>query len=394
AFHSPLMDGMVEEFRSVAKEVRYEAPRIPVVSTVTGRLAEGEDLRSADYWVTQVRQAVRYADAVTTLYDQGARTVVEIGPGGVLTALAQTVLADRDDITVQAFQRPDRPEPSALADGIGTLYTRGVPVDWEAFFAGSGARRVPLPTYAFQHQRYWTEALAAGRRDAGGFGLDSTDHPLVGAALFPGDRDEALFTTGLSARSDQLLAAHTVAGETVVPSTVLAELAVRAGDETGCTAVDELVVDAPLVLPREGALHLQVRVGEPSTDGRRVLTVLARPDEADASWTRHAHGLLSDTPLVPPADIEPTPWPPAGTEPLAGLDPDGEQSPGGAEELYERFATAGVHYGPAYRRLTRMWRRADELFAEVSLDSDIDPHAEGFGLHPALLEAALQPLYA
>ncbi|MFD7248027.1 thioester reductase domain-containing protein, partial [Streptomyces massasporeus] len=394
AFHSPLMDGMLEEFRSVAKEVRYEAPRLPVVSTVTGRLAEGEDLRSADYWVSQVRQAVRYADAVTTLYDQGVRTVVEIGPGGVLTALAQTVLADRDDVTVQALQRPDRSEQSALAEGIGTLYTRGVPVDWEAYFAGSGARRVPLPTYAFQHQRYWTEALAAGRRDAGGFGLESTDHPLVGAALFPGDRDEALFTTRLSARTDQLLAAHTVAGETVVPSTVLAELAVRAGDETGCTTVDELVVDAPLVLPREGALHVQVRVAEPGTDGRRVLTVHARPDEAAASWTRHAHGLLSDAPLVPPAETEPTPWPPAGAEPLAGLGPDAGQSPDGAVELYERFATAGVHYGPAYRRLTRMWRRAEELFAEVALDSDTDPHADGFGLHPALLEAALQPLYA
>ncbi|MFF8016639.1 thioester reductase domain-containing protein [Streptomyces sp. NPDC007929] len=394
AFHSPLMDGMLEEFRSVAKGVRYEAPRIPVVSTVTGRLAEGEDLRSADYWATQVRQAVRYADAVTTLYDQGVRTVVEIGPGGVLTALAQTVLADRDDITVQTLQRPDRPEPSALADGVGTLHARGVPVDWEAYFAGSGARRVPLPSYAFQHQRYWTDALAAGRRDAGGFGLDSTDHPLVGAALFPGDRDEALFTTRLSARTDQLLAAHTVAGETVVPSTVLAELAVRAGDETGCTSVDELVVDTPLVLPREGALHLQVRVGEPDADGRRVLTVHARPDEADASWTRHAHGLLGDTPLIPPPDTEPTPWPPADAEQLAGLEAEDDQSPDRTRELYERFATAGVHYGPAYRRLTRMWRRADELFAEVALDPDTDPHTEGFGLHPALLEAALQPLYA
>ncbi|MCK8435150.1 SDR family NAD(P)-dependent oxidoreductase [Streptomyces sp. D2-8] len=396
AFHSPLMDGMVEEFRSVAKEVRYEAPRLGVVSTVTGRVAEGEDLRSADYWVTQVRQAVRYADAVTTLYDQGVRTIVEIGPGGVLTALAQTVLADRDDITVQALQRPDRPEPSALADAIGTLHARGVPVGWEAFFAGSGARRVPLPTYAFQHQRYWADALAAGRRDAGGFGLDSTDHPLIGAALFPGDRDEALFTARLSARTDQLLAAHTVAGETVVPSTVLAELAVRAGDETGCTAVDELVVDAPLVLPREGALHLQVRVGEPDTAGRRVLTVHARPDEADASWTRHAHGLLSETPLVPPADTEPaTPWPPADAEPVTGAAADGGAFPDATGELYERFAAAGVHYGPAYRGLTRMWRRAGELFAEVALaSSGADPRAEGFGLHPTLLEAALQPLYA
>uniref|UniRef100_A0AAU1I806 Thioester reductase domain-containing protein n=1 Tax=Streptomyces sp. NBC_00180 TaxID=2903632 RepID=A0AAU1I806_9ACTN len=434
AFHSPLMEPMLEEFRSVAKEVRYGAPRLGVVSTVTGRVAVGEDLRSADYWVTQVREPVRYADAVTTLYEQGVRTVVEIGPGGVLTALARTVLADRDDIAVHALQRPDRTEPSALVDGIGTLHARGVTVDWEAFFAGTGARRVQLPTYAFRHQRYWAEALVAGSRDAGGFGLDSTDHPLLGAALFPGDRDEALFTARLSARTNHLLAAHTVAGETVVPNTVLAELAVRAGDETGCTAVDELVVDTPLVLPRDGALHLQVRVGEPDTAGRRVLTVHARPDDADASWTRHAHGLLSEGPLVPSADTEPgTPWPPSDVEPLTGgesvegadtasgvVPATGAESASGAEPvtttvprtgseldgidapdapdvpsaLYDRFAAAGVHYGPAYRGLTRMWRRGGELFAEVDLASDVDPRDEGFGLHPALLEAALQPLYA
>ncbi|MEV3968822.1 thioester reductase domain-containing protein, partial [Streptomyces sp. NPDC050698] len=358
------------------------------------RLAEGEDLRSADYWVSQVRQTVRYADAVTTLADQGVRTVVEVGPGGVLTALTRTVLADRDDITVQALQRADRPEPSALADGIGTLHARGVSVDWEAFFAGTGARRVPLPTYAFRHQRHWADALAAGRRDAGGFGLDSTDHPLIGAALFPGDRDEAVFTTRLSARTDHLLAAHTVAGQTVVPSTVLAELAVRAGDETGCTTLDELVVETPLVLPGEGALHLQVRVGEPDTEGRRALTVHARPDEGEASWTRHAHGLLSDAPLVPPAGTEPaTAWPPAGAEPLLDAGQD-DELPRAQDEFYERFAAAGVHYGPVYRGLTRMWRRTGELYAEVTLASDGDQPAEGFGLHPALLEAALQPLYA
>ncbi|RSO04189.1 polyketide synthase, partial [Streptomyces sp. WAC 05379] len=321
AFHSPLMDGMLEEFRSVAKEVRYSAPNLGVVSTVTGRLAQGEDLRSADYWVTQVREAVRYADAVTTLYDHGIRTVVEIGPGGVLTALAQSVLADRDDMTVQALQRSDRSEPDALVAGIGTLHARGVSVDWEALFAGTGARRVPLPTYAFRQQRYWVDALAAGGRDADGFGLDGTDHPLIGAALFPGDRDEALFTARLSARMDPLLAAHAVAGETVVPSAVLAELAVRAGDETGCTSVDELVVETPLVLPAVGALHLQVRVGEPDDTGRRVLTVHARPDDPGASWTRHAHGLLSDTPLVPPAESGPTaPWPPADAESLTGAE--------------------------------------------------------------------------
>ncbi|WP_343240025.1 thioester reductase domain-containing protein [Streptomyces sp. SID12488] len=364
------------------------------MSTVTGRVASGEDLRSADYWVDQVRRPVRYADAVTTLHDNGVRAFAEIGPGGVLTALARTVLADRQDTTVQALQRHDRTEPHALVEGIGILHARGVSVDWEAFFAGTGARRVPLPTYAFRHQRYWVEAGGGSGRDAGGLGLDTTDHPLIGAALFPGDRDEALFTARLSARTAGFHTAHTVAGETVVPNTVLAELAIRAGDETGCTAVDQLTLDIPLVLPRTGAVHLQVRVGEPDTAGRRVLTVHARPDDTGASWTRHAHGLLSQTPLVPPTATEPpAQWPPADAEPVTGEDdaPDGAS---GASAMYERFAAAGSEYGSQYQGVSRMWRRGDELFAEVALTAEIGAQGDGFALHPALLEAALQPLYA
>ncbi|CAM5465779.1 thioester reductase domain-containing protein [Streptomyces chartreusis] len=398
AFHSPLMDGMLEEFRSVAKEVRYDAPNLGVVSTVTGRVAEGEDLRSADYWVTQVREAVRYADAVTTLESEGVTTILELGPGGVLAALAAQAVRDPDALTATVATRAGRPEPQTLVEALGTLHARGVSVDWDAFFAGTGARRVPLPTYAFRHRRYWVDALAAGSRDADGFGLDGTDHPLIGAALFPGDRDEALFTARLSARMDPLLAAHTVADETVVPSAVLAELAVRAGDETGCTSVDELVVDTPLVLPATGALHLQVRVGEPDDTGRRVLTVNARPDDPGASWTRHAHGLLSDTPLVPPAETEPTtPWPPAHAESLIGaesLKPSVTPESTTPSPFHDRFTAADIHYGPPYQGLTSAWRRDGDLFAEVTLPSDPASRPEGFGLHPALLEAALQPLYA
>ncbi|MER7394136.1 type I polyketide synthase [Streptomyces sp. NPDC000151] len=162
AFHSPLMDGMLEEFRTVAKEIRYEVPSIPVVSTVTGRLAAGDDLRTADYWVNQVRQAVRYADAVTTLEAEGVTTLLEIGPGGVLTALAAQAVRDPDALVATAAVRDGRPEAEALVGAVGTLYARGVPVDWEAFFAGSGARRVPLPTYAFRRKRYWLDQVTPG----------------------------------------------------------------------------------------------------------------------------------------------------------------------------------------------------------------------------------------
>ncbi|MFE2634426.1 SDR family NAD(P)-dependent oxidoreductase [Streptomyces scopuliridis] len=155
AFHSPHMDAMLEEFRTVAKDVTFGVPRIPVVSTLTGRLASGDDLRTADYWVEQVRHAVRFADAVRTLESERATTVLEVGPGAVLSALV-THSAEQPDTTVAVpAVRGGRPEPEALVTALGTLHFRGVAVDWPGFFSATGARRVDLPTYAFQHQPYW-----------------------------------------------------------------------------------------------------------------------------------------------------------------------------------------------------------------------------------------------
>ncbi|AWI33196.1 polyketide synthase [Streptomyces tirandamycinicus] len=379
AFHSPRMEGMLEEFRTVLKGVEFQAPRIPVVSTLTGRLAAGEDLRSADYWVRQVREAVRYADAVTAMEQQGVRTYAEIGPDGVLTALNRGVLADRSGTRALALQRRDRAEPTGLVEGLAELHLAGTRVDWEAFYAGSGARRVPLPTYAFQHQRYWVDASAASA-DAGGLGLDRADHPLLGIALTLGDSDETVFTGSVSARSHPWLAARTVAGEAVVTGAALAELAIRAGDDSGGTALEELTLDEPLVLPRDGALRLQIRVGATDADGRRAVTVHTRPGDPGATWVRHAHGVLGTAPLTPPAAADPAPWPPAGA---TAVDPD---------DPYARLTAAGVSYGPRLRGLTGLWQLDGTYFAELRLDDELADTADGFGIHPALLDAALHPV--
>ncbi|MDX3855597.1 SDR family NAD(P)-dependent oxidoreductase [Streptomyces sp. AK02-01A] len=155
AFHSPHMDGMLEEFRTAAKEVTFGVPRIPVVSTLTGQMASGDDLRTADYWVDQVRHAVRFADAVRTLEAEGVTTLLEVGPGGVLSALVAGVVEQPGTTVAVPAVRGRRPEPEDLVAALSTLHCRGVAVDWQVFFTGTGARRTELPTYAFQHQRYW-----------------------------------------------------------------------------------------------------------------------------------------------------------------------------------------------------------------------------------------------
>ncbi|APY84625.1 hypothetical protein A7J05_01570 [Streptomyces alfalfae] len=371
AFHSPLMDPMLDDFRRVLEEVSYEAPKMPIVSTLTGVRASADELASPDYWVRHVREAVRFADAVGTLTDEGVTTFVEVGPGGTLSALGQESAPDAAFVPVL---RADRPEAVAATTAVGQLHVCGVRVDWQGFFAGRGAHRVDLPTYAFQHQRYWLESgVAAG--DLGAAGLGSAGHPLLGAIVDTADSDGQLFTGRLSVATHPWLADHVIQGSILLPGTAFLELAVRAGDQVGCDLVEELTLEAPLVVPERGGVRVQVQVGVADESGRRAVTVHARDDEGDL-WVRHASGTLVSSSEEPPAAIGA--WPPAGAR---TVDLDG---------LYDRMADGGFGYGPVFQGLRAAWRKGDEVFAEVALPDGAS--VDGFGLHPALLDASLHAI--
>ncbi|MDT0265788.1 type I polyketide synthase [Streptomyces sp. DSM 44915] len=378
AFHSPHVDAVLAEFRAVARTVDYAAPTIPLVSTLTGALLTPEQATDPEHWVRHAREAVRFLDGVRRLREQGVSHFLELGPDAVLTAMGRDCL-DADALLVPAA-RADRPEGATLTAAVAALHTAGVAVDWPAFFAGRDAHRIDLPTYPFQRARYWLDAgTAAG--DVASVGLWPADHPLLGAAVTLADEEGALLTGRLSLATHPWLADHTVGGVVLVPGTALLELAVRAGDQLGLDLVEELTLAAPLVLPADGSVRLQVAVGPPDPAGRRPLTVHATPDDpaADPAWTRHAFGTLTAAPADGAADRTETAsdatWPPAGAEPLdlAGR--------------YDALAAAGLGYGPAFRGLRAAWRLGQEVHAEVALP---DPAAAGsFGLHPALLDSVL-----
>ncbi|MFI9446507.1 acyltransferase domain-containing protein, partial [Streptomyces avermitilis] len=372
AFHSPLMDPMLEEFAEVVRGLTFSEPRIPVVSNLTGRLAE---VYIPEYWVRHVREAVRFADGLHTLHELGVTMFVEIGPGGVLSALVQGCLDDGTHIVTVPALRADRPEPYALVTAVGQLHTHGISPEWQALFPG--ARRVDLPTYAFQRERYWLDAPQASG-DVRAAGLGAADHPLLGAAIATADSDGAVLTGLLSLGTHPWLADHAVNGIVLLPGTAFVELAIRAGDETGCGWIEDLTLELPLVVPERGGVTLQVAVGPEDESGRRQLSVHSRVD--DRSWLRHATGVLSSAEAPSAAKLGA--WPPAGAEAVD------------LTAFYEGMAAAGLDYGPVFQGLRSVWRDGDDVFAEVELPDESAAEAAAFALHPALLDAALHALAA
>ena len=198
AFHSHLMDPMLGEFEALARSLTYNEPRIPILSTVDGRSLAGRATDPA-YWVGQVREPVRFADAVGALAAEGATTFIELGPDAVLSALGPACLPEGAEATFIPTLREGHPEPEALTTALAAAHTRGAAVEWQSFFAGSGARRVPLPTYPFQRRRYWLQS-STGAGDLSALGLGSRPSPS-GCRGGDARRRPALHRRPLAARS-------------------------------------------------------------------------------------------------------------------------------------------------------------------------------------------------
>ncbi len=415
AFHSQRMDPMLVEFGEVVGGLASNPPRLAVASNLTGELVADGVVCTPEYWVRHARETVRFAEGVAALERAGASRFVEVGPDGVLCALGRECLSEdaQERAVFVPAQRARGGEVETLVKALAHVHTAGVPVNWPAFFAGRGAQPVELPTYAFQRERYWL-APKAGAGDASGMGLGAADHPLLGAAVQVAGGEEWLFTGRLSLDTHPWLSDHAVLDTALLPGTVFLELALAAGREVGCEGVEELTLQAPLVLERGAAVQLQVSVGETDGEGRREVSVYSRPHvqavdglgQGEAGgWTRHASGALAETGMlaergmlavgeclpasVPEADAAIERQGGAGAEPLGSQWP-----PAGAQELdvqflYDRLSEAGLSYGPVFQGVQAAWRRNGEIYAEVALDEDAATDAARFAIHPALLDAAL-----
>ncbi|MEV0505811.1 acyltransferase domain-containing protein, partial [Streptomyces spectabilis] len=230
AFHSPLMDPVLDDFRRVAQQLTYQDVTLPVVSHLTGQLADTAELRDPEYWVRHIREAVRFHDGLNALTGQGVSTILELGPDAVLTAMAHDTITEPEGQSgLVAAVRKDRAEPDTFLAALAQLHVRGIGVDWAPLYAGA-RRRVDLPTYAFQRRRYWPRAAVGAAGDVPATGLVAAGHPFLGAAVPLAGGGGYVLAGRLSLATHPWLADHAVAGRVLLPGTAFVELAVRAGD--------------------------------------------------------------------------------------------------------------------------------------------------------------------
>ncbi|MFS8364371.1 type I polyketide synthase, partial [Streptomyces sp. CWNU-52H] len=349
-----------------------------------------------------LRRTVRFQDAISELTADGFGAFVECSAHPVLTGNVQDTLetAGHEAVVVGSLHRGDG-GLRRLLTSLGEAFTHGVPVDWTQTYAGTGARRVDLPSYAFQRERYWLDS-GTGTLDVAAAGLTPTRHPLLGAAVRTASGDTLVLTGRLTFHTHRWLYDHAVDALPLLPGTALLELTAQAGEQYGTPYVDELTLHAPVPLPAPGdATDLQVTV-VPAADlpGRATVTIHTRPGtdagpgtgEAETPWTHHATAALGAPPPVAPltAPDWATTWPPPDTT---------ETDLTGA---YAELADAGYVYGPAFQGLTRLWTTPEgTVYAEARLpERDTAASAvpvasagsagePGFALHPALLDAVL-----
>ncbi|RSM86750.1 hypothetical protein DMA10_36430 [Streptomyces sp. WAC 01420] len=348
-------------------------------STVTGDWLTDTSVMDAAYWYRNLRQTVEFADAAAALIEQGHGLFIEASPHPVLTVPVESSIevSGQAGVSVIGSLRRDDGGWERFLVSAGQAFTAGADVDWDRTLP-EDARIVDLPTYAFQHTRYWLENTG-GVGDVASAGLAATEHPLLSASLPLAESDRTVLTGRLSLRTHPWLADHAVMGTVLLPGTAFVEMAVRAGDETGCARLVELTLLEPLVLKASEAVQVQVAVGAADENGRRPVDIHSRPADADdgaADWTTHATGVLA--PEAVTASIDLVAWPPAGAQPI-------DLGSG-----YDDLVAQGYEYGPVFQGLKAAWRHGDDVFAEVALPEGVG--AGGFALHPALLDAALHAL--
>ncbi|MCC6557896.1 MAG: SDR family NAD(P)-dependent oxidoreductase [Polyangiaceae bacterium] len=373
ASHSPQVEPLLGAIRAGLEALRPRRGRTKLYSTVRGEALDGAEL-DGRYWADNLRMPVRMDRALAALGERDTTLLVEVSAHPVL--VGPLGLAGYEAV-VGTLHRGEH-AADAIRRSAGQVHAHGIRVDWEALYAGSGARRVELPTYAFQRQHYWLDANARRPIDLRDLGVEAGDHPFL-STMTELDDGAVVFTGSVDLSRHGWLRDHRVFDTTLAPGTAVVDLALHAAWKLGLDGVEEVVLERPLVIEEGRARHIRLMVsaGAKGEGGaRRPFSLHTREsDDPGATWIQHASGALGLDRGDEPA---PAAWPPPG----AATEVD-------ATALYEDAARIGLSYGPTFRALKRFWRDGHDIYAEAELPLALASEATSFGFHPALFDSVL-----
>ncbi|RJP73831.1 MAG: acyltransferase domain-containing protein, partial [Candidatus Zixiibacteriota bacterium] len=384
AFHSPLVEPMLDEFERIAAGVRYAAPRIDLVSNLTGEPIGNHEI-DAGYWRRHARRPVRFMQSIRSLYALGCRWFVESGPHPVLCGMAAKIEPLPDALRLPSLAKGSD-DWARLLESLGRLYVQGAPVDWTGFDRDYRRRRMLLPTYPFQRAHFWVRTPAAHRplRSNRGMHHPEMNHPLIDRTIRSPHNANAAFETTLDTAALPYLSDHRIFGTTVVPAALFLELGLAAGTlhmQGQACRIEAFNIEAPLLLAQGVPAVLQTTFGPLEEDGA-TFEIFSLTDEQSSIWQRHASGSIRIEKNVDE------------TEPfvLLGQNQAGELVP--QEAYYASLREIGIEYGPAFKGLNEIRHQDGRVTGRLEMPETLEREVSGYFLHPALLDLGFQLLGA
>jgi amino acid adenylation domain-containing protein/thioester reductase-like protein len=371
-FHSPKMEQFESEVLECLRDLQPRLASAPLYSTVTGTRLTGLEL-DASYWYRNIRQPVRFHDAMAEIIKAGHRVFLEIGAHPILRHDIAACLNENSSqgTTLCSLRRNDR-ERAALLGSFGRLYTLGAEIDWQKLFR-TELSAIKLPRYPFQAESHWHETAESRTTRLG-----QSIHPLLGNRV---EAPRPSWQVTLDLASLEYLQDHRIGNAIVFPGAGYVEMALAVGHEifgpVPCV-LEDMEFQKFLFLDEQASCSAQVVLDIDSS----AFDIYTRADAADNSWDLHAHGCVRHAGQGAPAIVD-----------LASLR-RGEPDAIGAQEHYRLFADMGLRYGPTFRGIRQLWRGEGEALAEIEVAPGIGEHLSDYRLHPAVLDACIQSILA
>ena len=401
AFHSPLMEPMLTEFGTVAKEITYNQPKISIISNVTGTEV-GREITTAQYWVDHVVQPVKFAQSMKTLEEQGYQTFLEVGPKPILLGMGRQCITEDVGEWLPSLRPNKIPLPSHLESGtaedasllnnewaqvlssLGQLYVKGVKIDWSGFDSDYSRQKVALPTYPFQRERYWIETKNNFKFwPQQQLPKDQNFHPLLGQKLNCASQQQ-IFASQIGENLPNYLSHHRVFNQAIFPTTAYLEIAIAAGNhqfKTPQIVIEDLTISKGWTLPA-GALTNAQTILTPLEDQSYQFQIFSQQEQhnqEEQKWGLHATGNIRTAQTdTTPSKVDLEKYKAECSQAIE------------VKQHYQQYRKLGVDYGSSFQGIYELWSGENQALAQIKLPEELIAQTINYQFHPALLETALQ----